>query len=213
MSILRQGVKVACKLLLSQRFFMTHGNRSSNQIALTFDDGPEPDQTIPLLDLLKEHDIPATFFVIGEKAERHRELIERMVAEGHDIGNHTYTHSEPSETSTQMLIDEVRRTRDLIEEISNRPCTLMRPPKGELTLRKMYQLWKVQQTVALWSIDPKDYKMKTSEEATTWAKTYQPTPGDILLMHDNKPYVCDLVTELIQNNQTNYTTLTNWQQN
>ena len=213
MSVIRQVIKTVCRSILPKSFFFTHGNRSTHQIALTFDDGPEPEYTIPLLDLLKEYHIPATFFVIGEKAERHPDLLKRMVAEGHVIGNHSFTHSEPRETSTQMFMDEIHKTRQLIEEISNKPCSLMRPPKGELTLRKIYQLWKTNQAVALWSVDSKDYLMHTSEEAINWAKSYQSTPGDILLIHDDQPYVCSLVETLLQNNdQSQFTTLAQWQQ-
>ena len=209
MSMLRQTIKGACRSLLPKSFFFTHGNRSSNQIALTFDDGPDPDQTPRLLDLLQKHNVRATFFVIGEKVERHRSLVERMAQEGHEIGNHSYTHSEPAATSTTKLLDEVRRTRDLIENISNRPCTLMRPPKGELTFAKMFKLWQEKQAIALWSVDPKDYQMQSTDEAITWAKAYQPTSGDILLMHDNHPYALELVTQIIhQQHSQQFVTLT-----
>ncbi len=210
MSLLRQGIKSTCASLLPRRFFFTHGKQTGNQIALTFDDGPDHEFTPLLLDLLQKENVRATFFVIGKKAEQHPHLIERMAREGHEIGNHTYSHSEPRETSTQKLIDEIRQTDNLIEKISHRPCRWMRPPKGELNVSKMFQLWKEKQTVALWSVDSKDYLMQSTAEAITWAKAYKPTSGDILLMHDNYPYAIHMVKELLQQQkqQWNFVTLT-----
>ena len=96
--------------MIPNQMFMVRGNKNyapeENSISLTFDDGPDVDYTPGILDQLRIHDISATFFVIGEKAQSHPELIRRIVAEGHELGNHTFTHSEPAQTSAELFKQE-----------------------------------------------------------------------------------------------------------
>ncbi len=197
MNLVRQAVKITCSTLLPPTMFLTRGpkggRRSGGQpvcceVALTFDDGPEPDTTPGLLEQLEKQGIRATFFLIGEKAVRHRDIVESIVAAGHQLGNHTYFHSEPAETSTVRFLDEVRRTRDLLEEISGSPCTLVRPPKGVLTVSKQLALWREGMTVVLWNADPRDYRMRSIQEAQAWVTAYRPRMGDVVLLHDNHPW-------------------------
>lgn len=187
MSCLRQIAKHALTAMLPRDIIVSRG--TGEGIALTFDDGPHLEFTPRLLDALKAAGISATFFVIGERAARHRDILQRIAADGHEIGNHTWSHSEPRGTSARKLIDEVRRTRDLIEDVTNRECRLFRPPKGELTLRKLLALRHERQTIVLWNQDTKDYRMpEASDEIVDWCRGYQPTSGDIVLMHDNHPH-------------------------
>ncbi|MHC4878682.1 MAG: polysaccharide deacetylase family protein [Planctomycetota bacterium] len=195
MSALRQSLKHLLTGLLPRHVLATHGSGAG--LALTFDDGPHPEHTPQLLDALGAAGIPATFFLVGERADRHRDILQRIAAEGHEIGNHTWSHSEPCETSTRQLINEVRRTRDLIEDVSGRECRLFRPPKGELTPRKLLALRRERQTIVLWNQDTKDYRMTTGSEAMrNWYRKYQPTPGDIVLMHDNHPHAIEAIRAL-----------------
>ena len=90
---------------------------------------------------------------------------------------------------------------------------LMRPPKGELTLRKLLGLWKDNMTVALWNRDPRDYLMQSTDEARNWGKQYAIQTGDILLLHDDRPYAKDVVQALLdqkQNREVEYMTLSKW---
>ncbi|HFC53936.1 MAG TPA: polysaccharide deacetylase family protein [Gammaproteobacteria bacterium] len=192
------------------------GSVGRREIALTFDDGPDPSTTPELLDLLDRRGITATFFVVGKKAERYREIMQQIVAAGHDLGNHSYTHSEPRDTSTAVFLEEVRRTRDLVEEISNRPCRLVRPPKGALTAGKLLGLWREKMTVALWSVDPMDYRMESRQQALEWGVGYSPRGGDIVLLHDNHPWARHIVSTLAENechaDKISYVRLSKWAQ-
>jgi peptidoglycan/xylan/chitin deacetylase (PgdA/CDA1 family) len=187
MSAVRQSLKYLLTGLLPRHTLATNGIAS--EIALTFDDGPHPDVTPRLLDALGAAGVSATFFIVGERAARHPDILQRIAADGHEIGNHTWSHSEPRETSAACLINEVQQTRELIEDVTSRECRLFRPPKGELTLRKLLALQRERQTIVLWNQDTKDYQMSDgSHEIVDWFHRYQPGAGDIVLMHDNHPH-------------------------
>src|SRR5207248_3179366 len=123
------------------RGFLVRGPRPSNSVCLTFAHGPPPVHTPQVLDALKAAGVPATFFVVGERAERHPTLIRRIVSEGHTLGHHSFTHSPPPLTPAAQLLDEVRRTGTLLRDITGRAPTLFRPPHGKLTTRKALGLW------------------------------------------------------------------------
>lgn len=182
-------------------------------ISLTFDDGPHPEFTSRVLDNLASVGIRATFFVVGQQAAKFPELLKRIAAEGHEIGNHTWTHSEPRETSTAKFIDEIRRTREFIEDATGRECRLVRPPKGELTVGKMWSLIRHRQTIVLWNNDPRDYRMESYCEMEDWCRAYRPAHGDIVLMHDIHPHAATGVVMLGVQSSTSglrYVTVSEW---
>jgi peptidoglycan/xylan/chitin deacetylase (PgdA/CDA1 family) len=116
----RRLIKQSLEAALPEQALLSRGRRlRSNDgadrpatcaISLTFDDGPHPEFTPQLLDNLASSDIRGTFFIVGEKAQQHPEIVRRIAAEGHEIGNHTWRHSEPRETSTRAFHEEVART-------------------------------------------------------------------------------------------------------
>ena len=191
MRLVRQCAKSLLSACVPRRRLIVRGPRSKNvrpKLALTFDDGPHPEYTPRLLDLLEDLDLRATFFVIGQKAEAHPAMIQRMVAFGHDVANHTYTHSEPRITTPQRFLEEIRQTDRLLSQLTGKVTSLVRPPKGELNLSKLFGIWRDSKTIALWNIDPKDFCMTGCDEMKIWCEKYQPADGDILLMHDIHPY-------------------------
>lgn len=213
MSQLRQLLKSAFAAALPKSLLLTHGPRRESgqiEIALTFDDGPHPEHTPRLLDLLADAGARGTFFVVGERAEQHPDLIRRIADEGHELGNHTWTHSEPSETSTARFLDEVAQTRRLIQDLTGRDCRLTRPPKGALTIRKALGLWRQQQTVALWNIDPKDFAMADAASMSQWLSGYRPQSGDIVLLHDNHSHALCAVEQLVESHALRTVTLSDW---
>jgi len=195
MGQLRQLVKKSIETALPEQALLSRGRRlrsndgadrpSSCAISLTFDDGPHPEFTPQLLDNLATVDIKGTFFIVGEKAEQHPDIVKRIANEGHEIGNHTWTHSEPRQTSTKMFRDEVARTNELIFELTGQDCRLTRPPKGELSPGKILALLKQRQTIVLWNQDTKDYRMESWSDMEIWCQNFMPEHGDIVLMHDN----------------------------
>ncbi|WP_010582896.1 polysaccharide deacetylase family protein [Schlesneria paludicola] len=199
MNAIRQFLKQALTACVPRRRLLVHGPRSTGskpRIALTFDDGPHPEHTPRLLDLLDRLALRATFFVVGQNAERYPHLLQRMSAAGHEIANHTYTHSEPRQTSAVQFLDEIQQTDRLVEQLTGRTMTTMRPPKGELNLSKLLGLWRARKTVVLWNVDPKDYRMQSVDDATKWCESYRPGDGDIVLLHDIHPYAVQVIETL-----------------
>lgn len=189
----RQLVKSVCTRLLPPSLWLTTLPQRAGEVALTFDDGPDPTWTPRVLDQLAEADVVATFFVIGEQASRHPDLVRRMVAEGHTVGQHSFYHREPSVTSARELVSEVKRTRLALEQIVGQRISLFRPPKGKLTLNKLLRLWLAGQTVVLWTVDPRDYRMQDMQQMVDWCSGYAPHDGDIVLLHDRFSYAATAV--------------------
>ena len=200
MGLLRQLTKTILTACVSRRRWLTRGPRAAPgaapQIALTFDDGPHPEHTPRLLDVLAERQLTATFFAIGELAAQHPDLVRRIAAEGHELGNHTWSHGEPSRTDSRLFLDEVRRTDELLADLTGTAPRTMRPPKGELNWSKLSGLWRRGQSVVLWNVDPRDYRMTTTDDMAAWCSGYEPQDGDILLMHDNHPWAITAVGTL-----------------
>ena len=217
MGLLRQLTKTILTACVSRRRLLTRGPRaaqgSAPRIALTFDDGPHPEHTPRLLDVLAERQLTATFFVIGELVARHPDLVCRIAAEGHELGNHTWSHGEPSRTDSRQFLDEVRRTHDLLTALTGTAPRTMRPPKGELNWSKLSGLWQRSQSVALWNVDPRDYRMTSADDMAAWCSGYVPHDGDILLMHDNHPWAVTAVGTLASRgvfDQFQTTTVSDW---
>jgi len=104
--------------------------RKPGELALTFDDGPNPAWTPRLLDLLAEHNVHATFFMLGKFARAERELARRVADAGHLVGNHTWTHPDLSRSRDSNILDELTRTNDLLAQITGTPVRYFRPPFG-----------------------------------------------------------------------------------
>lgn len=191
MNILRQAVKSVLTNCVRRELMIVRGPRSAARrprLALTFDDGPHPVHTPLLLDCLDDLNLRATFFTIGQNAEQYPDLIRRIVAAEHELGNHTYSHSDPRATSAETFIDEIHQSDQLLNLLTGQVPSIVRPPKGELNWAKLRGLWRNDKTVALWNVDSKDYRMTSTAEMTRWCHAYQPQDGDILLFHDSHPF-------------------------
>lgn len=213
MSALRQLLKSVFTAALPQSWLMARGPHAAvsdqKEIALTFDDGPHPEHTPRLLDVLAAAGAKGTFFVIGEQTLRHPKLVRRIADEGHEIGNHTWTHSDPSLTSAARFLEEVTQTRRMIQNLTGRDCRMMRPPKGALTVGKTLGLWRRQQTIALWNRDPKDFAMTDESELLHWLDGYCPRSGDIVLLHDNHPRAA-VAVERLKRHDLRFVTMSEW---
>ncbi len=196
-SRLRQGVRRALAATLPRRLLLVHGRADRAEVCLTFDDGPHPEHTPRLLDVLQDLQVRATFFVIGRHAERHPHLIRRLAAEGHLVGHHSFTHSDPAQTSARQLIEEVRQTRALLAEILGAQSRWFRPPHGKLTAAKLWTLCRHGQTVVLWNADPKDYACPAAADVRRWFQQRPLRGGDLLLLHDTWPYAAEVLPEVV----------------
>ena len=193
---LRQILRWGLSAVLPRKWFLTHGPRSSATVCLTFDDGPDPVHTPRLLDALAAASVQATFFVIGERAQRHPAIVRRIVAEGHALGHHSFFHREPAHTSTAALIEEVRKSRALLREITGSESTLFRPPHGKVTAGKLVALLREGQSVVLWNVDPKDFQARDAAQVLASLTATPLRGGDIVLLHDTSPYAAAIMPEL-----------------
>jgi peptidoglycan/xylan/chitin deacetylase (PgdA/CDA1 family) len=196
-SLWRQAVRRGMGLALPRRMFLTAGPQSSREISLTFDDGPHPEHTPRLLDLLHELNVKATFFVIGREAIRHPNIVRRIVDEGHTLANHTWSHTDLRSLTPVDVAEEVRRTGDLLAEFSGAPIRLFRPPLGKFTAWQMLALWKLNQTIVLWNVDPKDYACSSADALRSNVAEHTFRAGDIVLLHDNHPFAGEVLPELV----------------
>src|SRR2546427_7435919 len=109
---------------------LVRGPADGKRIALTFDDGPAPPFTEQILDILRARGITATFFVCGRNVERHPDVVRRIAAEGHTLGNHTYSHPFLCFRSRRSMAGEIDRTQEAVRKITGESPTLFRPPYG-----------------------------------------------------------------------------------
>ena len=159
------------------------GSQASPKIALTFDDGPSDKYTAEILDILKEYNVKATFFIIGSNAQRYPELLRRTVAEGHEIGNHTYSHPHLKTIDETTLTEEVAHTAKLLYEIAGVRTTLFRPPEGVVTPTVASAAQKGGYRTVLWSIDTMDWAQNSPANILKQIKK-EANDGDIILFHD-----------------------------
>jgi len=151
-------------------------------IALTFDDGPWPDHTAQVLNILRENNIKATFFVVGQNLKNYPNLGKQIVAEGHVIGNHTWHHWYHF-FNPQAAAFEIDNTSELISQITGAKTTLFRPPGGMLHNGLASYAKSNKYTVVMWSVDSVDYS-RPSAPILTSRVLKSSKPGSIVLMHD-----------------------------
>ncbi len=153
-------------------------------VALTFDDGPHATNTPRLLDILRSRNVKATFYVVGTNAKRYPHILQRMVAEGHEIGNHTVTHGNLTKMSPTQIRNELRTSHYTIVAATGVAPRTMRPPYGAITANQ--KSWIRQEfgyPSILWNVDPKDWK-KPGSSVVASRLVNGARPGGILLVHD-----------------------------
>ncbi|MGT2910517.1 polysaccharide deacetylase family protein [Streptococcus cameli] len=149
-------------------------------IALTFDDGPNPATTLQILDTLKKYDAKATFFILGQNVPGNEEILKRMVAEGHELANYTWSHPDLTTLSPEQIQQEVNQTQDVIKQATGQTPVTNRPPYGAFNQTVM-------NTMGLpaihWSVDTLDWQSRNPQAILNivQSSTY---PGSIILMHD-----------------------------
>lgn len=145
---------------------------------LTFDDGPQPDVTDKVLDLLKKHNAKATFFCIGENVRKHPEIYQRILAEGHRTGNHSNTHPNSWKVPADHYISDVAEAGKVIAS------DLFRPPYGKLTPRTLFTLRK-NYRIILWDVITCDFDEKVSAEQVVKNVLDYAKSGSIIVFHDS----------------------------
>lgn len=156
---------------------------SKKLIALTFDDGPHPEYTAEILDILKEYNQKATFFVVGQNVKEYPEILRRTVAEGHEIGGHTYSHRYINRMCDEEFLQDLKKTDEAILSVAGIVPKLMRPPGGGYNDHCLCLLENTGKTCILWNRDTRDWQCIPA--ATILSKLERSLePGDIILFHD-----------------------------
>lgn len=165
------------KALYSQLIWEIPNN--SNKIYLTFDDGPTPEITDWTLDILKKHQIKATFFCLGQNVDKHPEIFQRIIDEGHAVGNHSYSHLSGWKSKDEDYFKDVDKASSKIDS------KLFRPPYGRITKSQAKYL-KQDYNIIMWSVISGDFDSKTSPEKCLDNVIKNTTGGSIIVFHDSE---------------------------
>ncbi len=171
----------------TEKITFTDVNVDGPYIAMTFDDGPHGTNTPKLLEMAAKRHIKLTFFVLGECVEQNPTVLQREVAEGHEIGNHSWSHPNLAKLSDEAVRSQLQRTEDIIVKTAGVKPKLMRPPYGELTKRQ--RIWVNRDfgyKVILWDVDPLDWK-RPGPSVVARRIIGGTRPGSIILSHDIHP--------------------------
>ena len=162
-------------------------------IALTFDDGPHAKVTPQILEILKQNQAKATFFVVGNRVDSYTDLIQREYMEGHEIGNHTYSHPLLTNLSADEVIYQTSQTDQRVAKLTSYTPKLLRPPYGAINTVMESN---IQKPFVLWSIDTLDWKTQNKTKILNEVLG-KVKDGDIILMHDLYPSTAEACAELI----------------
>lgn len=171
-----------------EKVVITDVNITDKVIAFTFDDGPDPINTPLVLDALKRHNAKATFFILGIRAERYPLLVKQMAAEGHELGNHSYSHPDFNNKSNEFMLEEIRITSDIIYKLTGQVPPLFRPPGGFLSYNMVELVKDEGLTIAYWTYqqDSKDWRGIKAKQIANHIES-RIKPGQIIILHDGAP--------------------------
>lgn len=181
------------------------------KVALTFDDGPDPDVTTRILQTLEKYDAKATFFMLGSRVEYYPEIAKMVQEAGHELANHSWTHPDLTKASTEKVFDEIDRTSKIIEDVTGEKPYSFRPPYGAFN-----ELVKEQTDlpITLWDVDTLDWKHRNPEQLLTQVQNGV-KDGSIVLMHDIHPTTADgldAVMAYLQDNGYTFVTVSEIEQ-
>ena len=172
---------------VTEKITFSEVNVDGPYIAMTFDDGPHATNTPKLLEMAAERHIKLTFFVLGECVAQNPDVLRREVAEGHEIGNHSWSHPNLAKLSDANVRSQLQRTEDIIVKTAGIKPKLMRPPYGELTKRQRILVnHEFGYKVILWDVDPLDWK-RPGSNVVAQRIIAGARPGSIILSHDIHP--------------------------
>ena len=185
---------------------------SKNSVYLTFDDGPIPEVTPWVLEVLKKYKAKATFFCIGDNINKHANVFQQIIEEGHSIGNHTYHHLNGWKTKTGDYINNCEKCEDSLNRVQDDKVkinNLFRPPFGKLTLKQSKTLQKKGFHIIMWDVLSADFDTKISNKKCLENVIKNIQPGSIVVFHDSLKsyeklrYVLPKVLDFIKINNIN----------
>jgi peptidoglycan-N-acetylglucosamine deacetylase len=197
----KRAAKDVLQTVLTRRSFLWKARTREPAVALTFDDGPDPVHTPAVLDILAAHGAKATFFLIGKNAFVHQDLVRRIVAEGHQVANHTWSHRRLDVQTYGRVAEELDTTRDFLATIVGEPTRMYRPPRGQMSPKLLCYTTTLGYTTVLWTVSFSDYRRLGTEFITSQFESADLGPGGIVLLHDNNPYTVDALDPLLRHLQ------------
>ncbi len=160
------------------------GNAKPWMVALTFDDGPDPRYTPRCLEILSTYGVRASFFLVGERATRHPALVWEIWAQGHDVGNHTWSHQRHWWLSPRRTRLEVRKGAEALSEVLGERPRFFRPPHGQMNVIGYREAIALGEWCVLWSLSAQDWRRGRSPAWIARRVTARLQGGDIVLLHD-----------------------------
>lgn len=182
---------------LPDSWLLTTGPSHDRALYLTFDDGPNEGYTERLLDVLAANQAKATFFLLGEQIERHPDLVRRMVAEGHMLGNHSYNHPRFTRIPHAEQMEQIARTEALLGKFDGRPVHRFRPPSGKFPLSLLMHFAVHRGGMAYWSYDSLDYQRMPATQMIEIMRAQPPRAGDVILMHDESDATVEMLAVML----------------
>ena len=168
----------------------------ANAVFLTFDDGPHPDTTPKVAEILAKYDCHATFFVVGERLERYPALGKMLADAGHTVGNHSFTHKKTCFLSLSNFLRDVQTTQHLIETSIGKPCHYFRPPHGRILPGRIKRLNELRLKVVLWDVFVPDYQPDFTAAQIIRRVLRHTRAGSIILLHDTSSNAWETVQAL-----------------
>lgn len=171
------------------------------RIALTFDDGPHPQNTVKILDILSKYNAKATFFMLGENVERNNWIPKRIIDQGSEIGTHTWNHKNLNKLNKEEILNQITSSSNKINEFSNIEVKYFRPPYGNVNEQVKQVAREQNKYIILWNVDTEDWKSKNAEMVTNHVLE-NVKDGDIVLMHDiylSTVEACEKIVEELTN--------------
>ncbi|MFC0048078.1 polysaccharide deacetylase family protein [Rheinheimera tilapiae] len=175
---------------------------SEKVVALTFDDGPTPDKTNQILQILAAEEVPATFFLIGQEVQQHPQLVRQILAAGHQVGNHSFSHQRMIFKSPAFVAGEIEQTDKLLRDSGVDGVIYFRPPYGKKLLVLPWYLMKHHRVSVTWDVAPENFpKIAKDPQALVDYTVQQTKPGSIILLHvmyDSRQATMQAVPQIIR---------------
>ncbi len=192
---LRPVVRRTLRLLPLGRQVYWSLPRTCEAVLLTFDDGPDPDWTPRVLDILRDHHASASFFLLGGKASACPELVERIRAEGHSVGSHSFSHTNLRRVSPLRAWRDLREADAVFARLTGGPVRWLRPPYGAFSMASLWYARRKRAATVLWNRDPLDYE---PGDARAILERLGPLhAGDVVLLHDRSAALVEALPEIL----------------
>jgi peptidoglycan/xylan/chitin deacetylase (PgdA/CDA1 family) len=193
---LRSRLRHLAAAAVPRGVLVSRGAGGRRRVALTFDDGPHP-LTDAYLDVLDRFGARATFFVVGRNCAEHREALRHMVARGHEVAGHGYTHTAFPKLGAAALRDELDRTAALLPPVRN-GHRLVRPPTGATSVRSLALCARAGYTTVLWSRDSDDCRTASPDEVAARLAPETLQPGEIVLLHEAQQWTLAALPRVLE---------------